>query len=265
MLWAGALAAGAVYGGALVFMYTMQGWLMYPGSESSDPPQALGLHDVEEVRIESHDGLQLLAWWRAPSPGKPVILYFHGNAGTLAARAHKLLAFAQAGYGMLMPAYRGYSGNAGRPSEPLLIKDAERAAKWLAATVPNARVIYYGESLGSAVTMQLSLRVKPQAVVLEGAFDSAAALAQKRYPMFPSARLTRDRWDSIGIAGACPAPVLMIHGGMDETVPIVHAQRLFRELPEPKRFIRLNEAGHVDLFDFGGASHVLDWLAERGL
>ncbi len=265
MLWAGALTAGLAYGGAVAFMYAYQGKLMYPGSEPTEPPHAVGLRNVAEVRIETHDGLLLLAWWQPPQPGRPVVLYFHGNAGPLASRAIKFAHFAEAGYGLLMMAYRGYSGNAGKPSEPLLIKDAQAAANWLAQHVPDAPVIYFGESLGSSVALHLASRIRPRAVVLEGAFDSAANMAQARYPMLPAAQLITDRWDSLAMAPAVSAPVLMLHGGTDKVIPIVHAQRLFRELPEPKNFVRLDDGGHVNLFEHGGARYVLEWLAAQGL
>ena len=265
VLWAGALAVALAYGGAVAFMYAYQGKLMYPGSEPTVPPQAVGLHDVAEIRVETHDGLSLLAWWQPPQPRRPVILYFHGNAGPLASRAIKFTEFAEAGYGLLMMAYRGYSGNAGTPSESLLIMDAQAAANWLSREVPDAPVIYFGESLGSSVALHLAARLRPAALVLEGAFDSAANMAQARYPILPAALLIRDRWDSLALAPAVAAPVLMLHGSLDRVVPIAHAQRLFQALPEPKQFVRMDGAGHVNLFDHDGAAHVLEWLASQGL
>lgn len=265
MIWMGVLLVIALYGGALVFMYAYQDRLMYPGSDAPPSPGAMGLRSVSEVRIETSDGLSLLAWWQPPRPGRPVVLYFHGNGGTLSGRAIKFSRFGEAGYGLLMLAYRGYSGNAGRPSQPLLIGDAERAAGWLAREVPDAPLIYYGESLGSSVALHLAVREPPRAIVLEGAFDSAAAMAQARYPIFPAARLIRDRWDSVAIAPAVSAPVLMLHGDGDTVVPIAHARRLFRALPEPKEFVHVMDGMHVDLFESGAAPKVLAWLADRGL
>ena len=264
MFLTGAIAAGVAYGGAVALMYGLQGRLMYPGSEPCEPPALCGLSGVEEVWVETDDGIMLLAWWMPPCPGRPVIVYWHGNAGPLHCRAHKFASFAAGGYGMLMLAYRGYSGNPGRPNEPALVRDAVSAVNWLARR-SDAPLVYFGESLGGAVAMQLALRVRPRAIVLEGAFDSAANVAQNRYPVFPAARLIRDRWDTLAIAGACPAPVMMLHGGLDKVIPIRHAERLFCELPEPKHFVRLDEAGHVDLFDHGGEAHVKQWLADRGL
>ena len=263
MLLTATVAAGTVYGGALAAMYLLQGRLMYPGSEAAQTPSELGLKDVFEVFVKTDDGLSLRAWWRPPDAGRPVVLYFHGNAGPLHCRSNKFTAFGRAGYGLLMMAYRGYSGNEGLPRQATIVQDALAALGWLRGEI-DAPVLYYGESLGSAVAMQLAQRIAPKAMVFEGAFDSAANLAQRRYPMFPSARLIRDRWDSLSLAPACPAPVLMIHGGLDRTVPIAHAERLFAALPEPKEFVRMDEAGHVDLFEHGGDAHVMRWLADHG-
>lgn len=265
MVWMGLLVVGALYGGALALMYVFQGKLLYHGSEASAPPESVGLDGVSEVRIESHDGLSLRAWWREPAPGHPVVLYFHGNAGTLADRAIKFARFGEAGYGLLMPAYRGYSGNAGEPRQSHLIEDAVAAAEWLARRTPDAPVVYFGESLGGSVALHLAMRMRPRAIVLEGAFDSAANLAQARYPIFPAAHLIKDPWDSLAIAPAIASPVLMLHGSRDGVVPISHARRLFQELPEPKQFVRQEGAGHVDLFEHGAAPQVLEWLAAQGL
>lgn len=264
MLLTGALVAGGAYGAALAAMYGLQRRLMYPGSAPSEPPAACGLAGVAAICVPARDGTPLLAWWMPPAAGRPVVLYWHGNAGPLHCRASKFAAFGRNGYGMLMLAYRGYSGNPGRSSQPAILADAAAAAAWVAAETPAAQV-YFGESLGGGVAMHLAARRAPAAIVLEGAFDSAARLAQRRYPIFPAARLIRDRWDNRRLAPACPAPVLMLHGGRDRTVPAAHARRLFAALPEPKRFVDIPSGGHVDLFDHGGAEATFAWLAERGL
>ena len=264
MLETALLVAGGVYGTALAAMYGLQRRLMYPGSEPSDSPEAAGLSSVLPIRLPMADGVELLAWWMPPAEDRPVVLYWHGNAGPLHCRAHKFEAFGAAGYGLLMPAYRSYSGNPGKPSQPALLGDAETVSDWLGEQT-SAPTIYYGESLGGGVAMHLAARRPPQAIILEGAFDSAGMMAQRRYPIFPANRLIRDRWDNHSIAPQCPAPVLMLHGGQDSTIPISHAERLFHALPEPKRFSRIDPGGHVDLFEHGGDQISLDWLRDQGL
>jgi fermentation-respiration switch protein FrsA (DUF1100 family) len=264
MLVSALLIAAGVYCAAVAVMYALQRRLMYPGSERAEPPETVGLDGVLPVRLPTADGLELLAWWMPPADGRPVVLYWHGNAGPLHCRANKFRAFGAAGYGMLMPAYRGFSGNPGKPSQPALLRDAVTALAWLQRQT-DAPLVYFGESLGGGVAMHLAAKHPPRAIILEGAFDSAGMLAQRRYPIIPANRLLRDRWDNFRLAPACPAPVLMLHGSEDKTVPIAHARRLYEALPEPKRFVTLEGTGHIDLFDFGGDCIALDWLREQGL
>ena len=57
----------------------------------------------------------------------------------------------------------------------------------------------------------------------------------------------------------------MVHAVNDKVVPISHGERLFQALSEPKKFIRIADGNHVDLFDYGADRHVLTWLAAQGL
>ena len=262
MLATALLTAGGIYCAVVAVMYALQRRLMYPGSEPAEPPEAAGLAGVIPVQLAMADGVTLLAWWMPPEDGRPVVLYWHGNAGPLHCRADKFRTFGAAGYGMLMPAYRGFSGNPGKPSQPALLRDAETIYAWLKKQT-GAPLVYFGESLGGSVAMHLAAKHPPAAIILEGAFDSAGRLAQRRYPILPANRLLRDRWDNHHLAPTCPAPVLMLHGADDRTVPIGHAKRLFEALPEPKRFVTLDGTGHVDLFDHGGDAHAMDWLREN--
>jgi fermentation-respiration switch protein FrsA (DUF1100 family) len=52
------------------------------------------------------------------------------------------------------------------------------------------------------------------------------------------------------------APILIVHGTRDDVVPIAMGQQLFDVAPEPKRFYRMEGAGHNDLVEAGGDSFV---------
>jgi hypothetical protein len=47
------------------------------------------------------------------------------------------------------------------------------------------------------------------------------------------------------------APLLVMHGAQDATIPIVFGERLFAMAREPKHFVRFDEGGHADLENFG--------------
>ena len=62
------------------------------------------------------------------------------------------------------------------------------------------------------------------------------------------------------IAEIAPRPLLIIHGALDETVPINHASELFKRAGEPKQMVVLEEAGHRLRQEKKVVAAFLDWL-----
>ena len=88
--------------------------------------------NIEEVEISTQDGLALLGWYHEKDIRKnKTILFFHGNAGSLENRIHKLNHFRDMSVNFLIVAWRGFSGNEGKPSEIGLYEDGESAIRWL--------------------------------------------------------------------------------------------------------------------------------------
>src|SRR5262245_66157214 len=104
---------------------------------------------MRAVELKTSDGLALLAWYRSPpTQDAPVLLYYHGNAGHIGNRADKVRPYLDAGYGVLLPEYRGYGGNPGRPTEEGIYADARAAIAFLIGEgVSPGRIVCYGESL----------------------------------------------------------------------------------------------------------------------
>ena len=212
--------------------------------------------------IRSLDGLRLLAWHRAPpSPQAPVLVYFHGNAGHIGHRADRLRPYLDAGFGALLVEYRGYGGNPGRPTEEGLYADARAALDFLTRrSVAADRMVFYGESLGTAVAVQMAVEQDCAAVVLEAPFTSVAAVAQSRYWMFPVRRLVRDKFDSLAKIGDLRCPLFVMHGDRDGVVPIRYGRELFAAAREPKESKWFAEGTHTNFDDLGGPAAVLDFL-----
>src|ERR1700722_6162075 len=127
------LLAVAVCGYAFVLgaLYLGQRHLIYRPATNRPAIRALAAIGVTEVTLQTADGLSLLAWYLPPSAGAPVIVYFHGNGGHVAYRIPRVQQFAAAGFGVLMPEYRGYGGNPGSPSEQGFYADAVAALEFL--------------------------------------------------------------------------------------------------------------------------------------
>ena len=144
----------------------------------------------------------------------------------IARRSPKLSA--RAGLAVLLIDYRGYGDNAGSPSEDGLRHDADAALDLLVARgYALERIAYFGESLGSAVAVELATRRRPGAVVLRSPFTSLADVGRIHYPFLPVRLLLRDRFASIDRVAAIGAPLLVIAGDRDSIVPLRSSRALF--------------------------------------
>lgn len=227
-------------------MFLFQRHLQYHPDTRRIAPAEAGLAGFEAVEIETSDGKRLASWFAAPRKGRSFVVYFQGNAGSIADRADRFRLFQQAGYGVLALGYRGYGGSTGSPTEAGLLADGEAALAWLAARgiVPE-RTVLFGESLGSGIAVPLAVEHKPAALILDSPFTSAADVARRQYWFLPVGLLMRDQFRSADMIGSLHSPLFVFQGTADTIVPITLGRQLFALAPEPKEMVELPGAGHV--------------------
>ena len=238
----------------------------YPDHTRPTPAEA-GVPELAPVVLETEDGLLLLAWHAPPrADGAPSLIYFHGNAGHIGMRGFKVRAYLNAGLGVLLTTWRGYSGNPGTPTEEGLYADGRAARAFLRALgTGDERQILYGESLGTGVAVHLAREAAPAALVLEAPYSSIADIATGRIPLLPVRPLIVDRFDSAAKIGKVAAPLLIVHGERDRTIPVRLARKLHKRARKPKEAVFIPEADHADLTEFGLAAIVLEFLARHEL
>lgn len=241
---------GLLYAAALSALFFLQRELQYFPGRQDPPPQSLGLEGVERLTATSEDGETLILWFAAPPPGRPVILFFHGNAGSLADRADRLAHYQARGFGAAFLSWRGYGGSTGRPSEAGLLQDGEAALAFLSRQgIATDRVALVGESLGTGVAVQIAARHPVGAVVLEAPFTAAVDVAARAYPWVPVRWLMRDQFLSRRHIAQVRAPLLILHGEDDAVVPYSLGQTLYSLASPPKTFASLGHVGHEALSD----------------
>jgi hypothetical protein len=253
----------AGYGGLAALLYLAQRGLMYFPETVRTSPAAAGLPHAEEIVLETADGEKVIAWHVAPEPGRPVVVYYHGNGASLRWRVERFRALSAGGTGLVALSYRGYGGSTGSPSETGLLRDGAAAYEFAASRYGPERVVLWGESLGTGIAVAIAAENPVAGVVLESAFTSAVDIAASAYPIFPVRLLMKDQFRSDQRIGRVTAPVLMIHGVRDRIVPIRFAERLYEMITAPKRFLRLADAEHNDHDAHGVVAAVKRFLAER--
>jgi uncharacterized protein len=256
------VAAVVGYAGLLALMYVAQRSLMYFPDRLRTPPAAVGLPEAQEIFLQTADGEKVIAWHVPPRGEKPLVLYFQGNGGALDLRASRFRALTADGTGLLALSYRGYGGSSGSPSETGLIRDAEAVYEFAAARYGTARLALWGESLGTGVAVALAATHPVAAIILDAPFTSAAAVGAAHYPFLPVRWLIKDPFYSDRRILDVRAPVLVLHGGRDDVIPIAFGEQLFALIPGPKQFIRFPDAGHNDLDHYGATQTVREFLAK---
>jgi fermentation-respiration switch protein FrsA (DUF1100 family) len=254
--------AGVIYVAFVALLYVMERTFLYPASSQRTTVAEAGLLGFQDLTITTADGERLVAWWKPPEPGRAVLVYFHGNGGSLWNRRYRARLLAEDGRGLLMVSYRGYSGSTGVPTETGLREDARAAYVWATERVEPARVVLYGESLGSGVAVRLASEHPVGGLILEAPYTSTADVAKLTYWFVPVNLLMRDQFRSIDRIATVKAPLLFLHGEHDGLIPIHLGQKLYQAATAPKRFVRLPGVSHLDVLERGGLAPVRTFLAE---
>ncbi len=243
------LGAAAICGAANLVAYLGQRKLMYfPDTEHTLPAEA-GLRGVEERVLQTPDGARVIAWYGKARPGRPTLLYFHGNGGSLAIRAPRIARFMDEGWGVYMMTYRGYGGSSGSPSEAANVADARLAYQALVKEgVPPRSIIAYGESLGSGIAVRVAAELPVGGVILDAPYTSIVDVAARAYPFLPVRLFLIDRYETTRYIASIKAPLLILHGERDGVVPVAMGRELARQAPEPKRLVIFPNGHHGDLY-----------------
>lgn len=258
------LVAVAAFSALLVWTTQMlQQTLMYYPSTERVPPSAEELDAVEERVLSTPDGERVLVWYGRAKPGMPTLLYFHGNAGSLADRAERIRKYMVKGFGMFMMSYRGFSGSSGSPSERANVADANLAYDALAASgVSPQDIIIYGESLGSNVAVQVAAKREAAGLILDAPYTSMVDLAKLHYPQLPLRWLMTDRYDTMRDIADVHIPLLIIQGGKDTIVPPAMGKVVFATAHEPKKLAAFPEADHTEHYKYGSYDVIFRWVRE---
>ena len=224
-----------IYFLVLVFLYFYQRNLLYHPNENNYSEDKISV-DIENVRIKTSDNIELLGWYHEKNlKDFKTLIFFHGNAGSLENRIHKLNHFRDMNINFLIIAWRGFSGNNGNPSEQGLYEDGKSAIDWLIKKgVSEKNLILYGESLGTGVATHLAQNKNFAGVILETPFTSMIDAAKKFYPYIPVKLLLKDKFENYKKIKNINLPILIMHGEVDQLVPFSMGKKIYEIANEPK-------------------------------
>ncbi len=223
-------------------------------------PQRLGV-SVEELEFHTTDGLTLHGWWFAAAAAAddgPVVLWAHGNAGNLTGRAPHAQVLADEGLSVFLFDYRGYGRSEGEPDEDGIYQDTEAAYRFLVEErgILAQRLVLLGRSLGSAPAARLSTRVAHAGTILISPLPSAKRMARRMFAGLPVDWFGRAKFPVVEWVAQRTRPLLVIHGDLDQVIPLEYGREVFAAAAGPKDFLLLEGVGHNDILAAGGRRYL---------
>ena len=225
----------SIYFFILISTYIFQRNLLYHPTENNYSGDKITV-SVKKLKIKTQDGIELLSWYHNKDTNKyKTILFLHGNAGTLENRIHKINHFEKMEVNFLLIAWRGFSGNRGKPTEQGLYEDARSAVRWLKLNgVSENDIIIYGESLGRGVATEIAQNKNFAGIILESPFTSMIEAGKDKYPYLPVRLLLKDKYESDRKIKNVNIPILIMHGEVDNIVPFHMGEKMYKLANEPK-------------------------------
>ena len=219
----------------VIFVFFYQRNLLYHPFENNYNTEEANF-SYEEIFIPTSDGKKLKAWFHKKDlKKKKTLLFFHGNAGNLTNRIYKLNLIKNLDINFLIVAYRGFSGNEGKPTEEGLYQDARDTISWLnEQEIEDKQIVIYGESLGTGVSAEVAQNKKFAGIILESPFTSMVEAGKHYYFYLPVSLLLKDRYETIKKLKNIKIPILVMHGERDRIVPFHMGLEVFSEANEPK-------------------------------
>ena len=249
----GILALVSFYVLLLIIVFFFQRNLLYHPSADNyiNDEVAKEPTEIEKVKITTKDKINLIGWFHNKNlENSKTILFFHGNAGSLENRTYKLNHLKSLNLNFLIIAWRGFSGNKGKPNEMGLYEDAASAIKWLKTKgIEEKNIILYGESLGTGVVVEIAQNKNYAGVILESPFTSMVNIGKKHYPFFPVSFLLKDKYESYKKINKISVPVLIIHGKVDKIVPYEMGKKMYELANQPKFFYSQDYGDHMVEYD----------------
>lgn len=227
-------------------------------------PDEVGLA-YEEIWLTNEDNIKLHAWLVPGNSHNPIIVFFHGNAANISHRVDILQYFNEMGFSVFIFDYRGFGRSQGQAkSEEDLYVDARSVIDYLKRNGwSTSQMIYFGRSLGAAVSLQMGLEFPASVVVMEAPFTSMSAIAWETAPITYALIgwwSIRARFDNINKIEKLTTPVIILQGDKDHIVPVEMAQSLYQRANDPKALYLIPEGGHSNLYQIGGKKYRNIWL-----
>jgi len=235
----------------LIFYIIQERFIFVPNLIKKDPSIKL-VSDFEDLYLEGSENGKLHGMLIKTEKPKGVIIYLHGNTGSLFKWAVLAEELTHYGYDVLPYDYRGYGKSSGKRSEEIMHADAQNFYDVAKEKYGEERVIIYGRSLGSGFATRLASNNNPKKLILETPYDNFRNVADFHFPFIPVRWLLKYEFANDIHIKNVKCPILILHGTRDRIVPFKLAINLYEEIQEgiENQIVTIPRGRHNNLASF---------------
>jgi fermentation-respiration switch protein FrsA (DUF1100 family) len=179
------------------------------------------------------------------------VIFFHGNSYSMNKFTDVASLFHDMGVNFVMFDYRGFGKSTGKPTEEGLYNDSEAIVKYVLSisNINTNNIFYVGHSLGSATSIETTLKIKPKGLILVAGFTSMDDMTDYYTTYSISGDwVLNGKYDNLSKIDRINVPVLLIHGNKDTTVPYWMSKTNYDKAKEPKKLVIVDGANHGNIF-----------------
>ena len=254
--------AVVVYLGISIFVYFLQDWMLFPGhaSQGKQISKIIGERDTDILQLKTADGDRVVAIYGSallpsgdPDPGaahRPTVLYFYGNAGSVAWSMNEFDHFRRLDANVLIPDLVGYGMSGGMPSEKAFYATADCCYDYLLQRpdIDRHKIVAVGWSMGSAVAIDLATRKPIAGVAIFNAFTSLQLEARHVMPWLPTTLMVKYQFDNERKIATLSCPIFICNGMRDTLVSPKMSDSLAAAAGGPVTRLRIDAADHNTIF-----------------
>lgn len=221
-------------------------------------------YPFEELNFKTEKNVEINAiYFKAKNP-KGVVLYFHGNAGSLKHWGAVSEEFIDLGYDLLIHDFREYGKSTGNITQKALFHDGQFLYNYLKEKYPQEKIIIYGRSIGTGIATKIAADNNPGTLILMTPYLSISKLGKDLLPYLPVKLLVRFPLRNEYWIERVNCPILIFHGTADEVIPFSHSLQLKQIGQSKTNLVLIEQGSHNNLTTFPEYRDTLrQWMNDR--
>jgi uncharacterized protein len=255
--------AGCKLDGFLYAPERVSGYNLDPSGSDAETTITVGQIERLDVVVDDKVTVKAVYVKSSQQPPKGYVLFFHGKSSHLDLEFHRIKRFSNYGYDVMAFDYRGFGASSDvEITEEGIGQDSAAVLALMRTKIPagDPRLIFWGDSFGTATASQRAHEDNPRGLILEEPFASLKFFAQDASRMdMPGSFVNDAQWDTNArVHDLAAVPKLIFHGTADELIDKKNSQFIYDNAKDPKRLVFLEGGTHGHLHEIDGYREMIN-------